>query len=90
MIRSDSKQSSIHRSSSTASDDDSTGKKTSSSPREDKSSSSKPSSSTNDGSESLSLLPELESTIKNKVESYPKMLSAASRITLLSFFLFLK
>jgi hypothetical protein len=90
MIRSDSKQSSIHRSSSTASDDDSTGKKTSSSPREDKSSRSKPSGSIKDGSESLSLLPELESTIKNKVESYPKMLSAASRITLLSFFLFLK
>ena len=69
---SDSKQSSIHRSSSTASDDDSTGKKTSSSPREDKSSSSKPSSSINDGSESLSLLPELESAIKNKVDSIIK------------------
>jgi hypothetical protein len=70
---SDSKQPSIHRSSSTASDDDSTGKKTSSSsPREDKSSSSKPSGSANDGSESLSLLPELESAIKNKVDSIIK------------------
>jgi hypothetical protein len=69
---SDTKQSSIHRSSSTASDDDSTGKKTSGSPREDKSSSSKPSGSTNDGGWSLSVLPELESAIKNKVDSIIK------------------
>ena len=69
---SDSKQPSIHRSSSTASDDDSTGKKTSSSPKKDKSSSSKPSGSTNDGSESLPLLPEFESAIKNKVDSIIK------------------
>jgi len=67
-----SKQPSIHSGSSPASDDNSTGKKTSSSPREDKSSSSKPSSSINDGSESLSLLPELESAIKNKVDSIIK------------------
>jgi hypothetical protein len=69
---SDSKQSSIHRSSSTASDDNSTGKKTSSSPRKDKSSGSGPSSSTTDGSESLLLLPDLESAIKNKVDSIIK------------------
>ncbi len=82
---SDSKQPSIHRSSSTTSDDDSTGKKTSSTnldradsaskdsnPKKDKSSSSRSSASTNDGSESLSLLPDLESPIKNKVDSLIK------------------
>ena len=71
--------------SSTASDDDSTGKKTSSTklnradnankdsnPKKDKSSSSRSSASTNDGSESLSLLPDLESPIKNKVNSIIK------------------
>jgi hypothetical protein len=80
---SDSKQLSIHRSSSsTTFDDDSTGKKKvssikldrsdsankDSSPKKDKSSSSRSSGSTNDGSELLSLIPDLESAIKNKVD----------------------
>jgi hypothetical protein len=83
---SDSNQPSIHRSSSTTSGDDSTGKKKTSStkldradsankdsnPKKDKSSSSRSSVSTNDGSESLSLLPNLESPIKNKAHSIIK------------------
>jgi len=83
---SDSKQPFIHRSSSSTSDDDSIGKKKTSStkldradsankdsnPKRDKSSSSRSSASTNDGSESFSLLPDLESPIKNKVDSIIK------------------
>ncbi len=82
---SDSKQPSLHRSSGTTSDGDSTEKKKTSStnlnradsankdssPKKDKSSSSR-TSGTTDGSESLSLLPDLESPIKNKVDSVIK------------------
>jgi hypothetical protein len=67
---SDSKQPSTHRNSSIS--DDITGKKSTSGPRNDKSSSSRPSSSPNDGSKSLSLLPDLESSIKSKVDSIIK------------------
>ena len=80
---SDSKQSSLHRSSGTTSDGDSTEKKKTSStkldradtenkassPKKDKSSSPRTSGSTNDDSESLSLLPDLESPIQNKAGS---------------------
>jgi len=82
---SDSKQPSLHRSSGTTPDGDSTEKKNTSStnlnradsankdssPKKDKSSSST-TSGTTDGSESLSLLPDLESPIKNKVDSVIK------------------
>lgn len=82
---SDSKQPSLHRSSGTTSDGDSTEKKKTSSanldradsankgssPKKDKSSSSR-SFGTTDGSESLSLLPNLQSPIKNKVDSVIK------------------
>jgi hypothetical protein len=70
---SDSKQPSIyHSSSTTTSNENSTGKTVSSSPKKDKISSSKSFGSINDGSESLSLLPDLESAIKNKVDSIIK------------------
>jgi hypothetical protein len=67
---SDSKQPSTHRNSGIS--DDITGKKSTSGPGNDKSSSSRPSSSPNDGSKLLSLLPDLESSIKSKVDSIIK------------------